>query len=140
MRALDSAASPPYFASALLCAIALSLGGGSHAAPPPSGVKAAAAAPARPANRPSAVAGSKRCAPDNLHRSACMIDLILRDLTAHYDAVSGGGISSIRALTSTSYSVSLPQEERIDVLTYQFEVAPDGSVKISSKTPSTASP
>ncbi len=80
---------------------------------------------------------SKKCPPGNLHRSRCMIELLLEDLTANYGGVGGGGISSIKAASSTSYIVSLPQEERIDLLTYEFEVTADGSVSVKSKVAST---
>lgn len=80
---------------------------------------------------------SKKCPPGNLHRSRCMIELLLEDVAANYGGVGGGGISSIRAASSTSYTVSLPQEGRIDLLTYEFEVAADGTVRIKSKTPGT---
>lgn len=69
-----------------------------------------------------------------------MIELMLNDIAASYGATGGGGISNIKALTSTSYSVSLPQEERIDVLTYEFKVASDGTVSIAGKVPSTSNP
>jgi hypothetical protein len=78
-------------------------------------------------------------AASNLHRSRCMIELILKDIDATYDAVSGGGISSIKAASSTSYVVSLPQEERVDLLTYDFTVKADGSVSVKSKVASTQS-
>ncbi len=80
---------------------------------------------------------SKKCPPGNLHRSRCMIELLLEDLAANYGGVGGGGISSIRAATSTSYVVSLPQEERIDVLTYEFDVKADGTISVKSKVAST---
>jgi|JRYJ01.1.fsa_nt_gb hypothetical protein len=92
-----------------------------------------------PAPKEAAVTTSKKCKADNLHRSMCMIELILADLAANYRDTGGGGISQIRALTSTSYSVSLPQEERVDTLTYEFEVKADGTVSLKSKTPSTKS-
>lgn len=75
---------------------------------------------------------SKTCRDTNLHRSICMIDLALADISAHYGRVSGGGVSGIRALDSTTYEVSLPQEERVDVLTYSF-VTVKGQVTMTSK-------
>ena len=45
---------------------------------------------------------TKACQDDALHRSACMIDLILEDLRASYGGVNGGGISQIKAASSTS--------------------------------------
>ena len=80
---------------------------------------------------------SKKCPPGNLHRSRCMIELLLEDIAANYDGVGGGGISSIKAASSTSYVVSLPQEERIDLLTYEFDVKADGTVSVKNKVAST---
>ena len=81
---------------------------------------------------------AKPCRSDNLHRSLCMIDLISKDIGAHYGWPSGGGITAITALSSTSYAVVLPQEERIDVLTYTFAVEANG-VRMTQRTASTRS-
>lgn len=81
----------------------------------------------------------KRCAEGNLERSQCMVRLVLDDIAANYRH-AGGGISMIRALSTTSFAVSLLQEERIDVLTYEFDLRPDGSVTIKSRSESTESP
>ena len=75
----------------------------------------------------------------NLYRNRCMIELILEDIATNYGGVGGGGISSIKAASSTSYVVSLPQEERIDLLTYEFNVKADGTVSVKSKVASTQS-
>lgn len=75
----------------------------------------------------------------NLYRNRCMIELILKDIATNYGGVGGGGISSIKAASSTSYVVSLPQEERIDLLTYEFNVKADGTVSVKSKVASTQS-
>ena len=75
----------------------------------------------------------------NLYRNRCMIELILDDIATNYGGVGGGGISSIKAASSTSYVVSLPQEERIDLLTYEFNVKADGTVSVKSKVASTQS-
>ncbi len=80
---------------------------------------------------------SKKCKETNLHRAKCMIELILEDLSANYGAI-GGGISSIKAGSSTSYIVSLPQEERVDIFTYEFEIKND-VVGLKSKVASTQS-
>ena len=81
---------------------------------------------------------SKKCQDSNLHRAQCMIELILEDISANYQETGGGGISSIKAASSTSYVVSLPQEERVDLLTYELEFK-NGSVNLKSKTASTKS-
>lgn len=80
------------------------------------------------------MAASKTCKDDNLHRSICMVELILADLDTNYDGVGGGGIAQIKAATSTSYVVALPQEERQEQLTYEFTVE-GGTVTLKSKTP-----
>lgn len=82
---------------------------------------------------------AKRNTSNNLYRNRCMIELILEDLAANYGGVGGGGISSIKAASSTSYVVSLPQEERIDLLTYEFNVKADDTVSVKSKVASTQS-
>jgi hypothetical protein len=95
----------------------------------------AAAAPARKAPPAKARAmTSKTCKDDNLHRSICMVELILADLSAHYDGVSGGGVSEIRQLATDVYAVSLPQEERKESFTYTFE-AKGGTVTLKAKVP-----
>ena len=93
--------------------------------------------PPSAAKKDKTMSQTKKCPPGNLHRSRCMIELLLEDLAAHYGGVGGGGISSIRALSSTSYVVSLPQEGRVDLMTYTFDVAADGTVKLTGKTPGT---
>lgn len=79
---------------------------------------------------------SKKCKDTNLHRTQCMIELILEDIAANYDTPGGGGISSIKAVSSTAYVISLLQEERIDLFTYEFDVK-TGSVSLKSKAAST---
>ncbi len=85
------------------------------------------------------MAPAKQNTNSNLYRNRCMIELILEDITTSYGGVGGGGISSINAASSTSYVVSLPQEERIDLLTYEFNVKADGTVSVKSKVASTQS-
>lgn len=86
----------------------------------------------------STMNNSKKCKDTNLHRAQCMIELILEDISANYTATGGGGISSIKAASSTSYIVSLPQEERIDIFTYEFKIE-NGVVSLKSKVASTQS-
>ena len=83
------------------------------------------------------MSASKRCGSTTTERSACMIELILADLRANYHDI-GGGISSIKAGAGMSYSVALPQEERTDIFTYEFELRGD-EIAIKSKKESTES-
>lgn len=79
------------------------------------------------------MSASKPCPSGNLHRSKCMIELILADVEREYGGIDDGGIDAIRAPTSTSFTVSLSFEERVVNWTYEFDVQ-DGSVAIRSKT------
>ena len=76
------------------------------------------------------------CGSDNFSRSQCMIRLILDDLQHNFKGNAGGGITEIRAESSTSFTASWSKEERVEKYTYQFEVGKDGSVSIKSKTES----
>lgn len=83
-----------------------------------------------------AVPNSKPCGTSELERSTCMIELILADLKANYRGIGGGGITSIKAGVGLSYSIALPQEERTDILTYEFEARGD-TIAIKNKKEST---
>jgi hypothetical protein len=85
-----------------------------------------------------AMSASKPCGNSNLERSLCMVELMIDDIRKTYDWPSGGGIGEIKQESSTSYTVSLPQEERADLFTYEFAVS-DKAVSITSKTPGTQS-
>ncbi|GGE83177.1 hypothetical protein [Sphingomonas prati] len=50
-----------------------------------------------------------------------MIELILEDLKKNFTESGAGGITSIKAGVGMSYSVALPQEERTDFFTYEFQ-------------------
>jgi len=121
--------------AAALVACALTAPASATEAPVVAPAAKAASKPAKKDSKPMSLA--KKCPPGNLHRSRCMIELLLEDLAASYGGVGGGGISQIRAASSTSYTVSLPQEGRIDLITYDFEIAADGTVKLKGKTPGT---
>jgi hypothetical protein len=82
---------------------------------------------------------SKKCEPTNLHQSICMVELILADISRNYGWVGGGGVSDIKLLSSTTYQITLPQEERDDIYTYEFEVKKDGTVSMIGKTESAKS-
>lgn len=81
---------------------------------------------------------SKKCEPTNLHQSICMVELILEDVTQNYDGVDGN-IAEIKTLSPYSYQVTIPQDERADIYTYEFEVKKDGTVSMISKTESAKS-
>jgi hypothetical protein len=84
---------------------------------------------------------SKKCGAGALNRSKCMIELIFEELSDSYSAASGGGgVSKIQALSTTSYMISVSQEERVDQFTYEFDLSKPGVVAMIKKTESTKSP
>lgn len=76
---------------------------------------------------------SRECNMNALEQSICTYELILADMGATYEMTGGGGISSIRQATTTSFVVSVSQEERTDLVTYEIEVAKNGKVSIAGK-------
>ncbi len=83
--------------------------------------------------RPAAI----RCAPDQANRTLCMIRLILDDLARR--GVTGGGVTSIVASSSHSYVVTLPMEERIVQVRYDF-AAGGGMVRLTARRETAAAP
>lgn len=63
-----------------------------------------------------------------------MIRAILDDIAVNYDAIDGGGISEIKSQGTDKYVVQLPQEERVDVITYELEMRGDCDVVIVRRT------
>ncbi len=74
-----------------------------------------------------------KCAEDQVSRSICMIRIILDDVQKRNGGIDGGGISEIKAVSSTTFTVSLPREERIEQLTYEFGYAA-GTVTLKKRT------
>lgn len=62
-----------------------------------------------------------------------MIDFILQDLEKSYDHLGGGGISEIKQTYTNVYEVSILQEERVDVFTYEMNINEQCDVSIESK-------
>jgi hypothetical protein len=81
---------------------------------------------------------SKKCAKDNLHQSICKIEMILEDISKNY-AWIGGEVSEIKLIATNSYQITMPQNERADIFTYEFAAKADGTVTIVSKKESTRS-
>jgi hypothetical protein len=108
-----------------------------------SGAHADAASSAFPiqirAERKPPMNTKSECGTDNFSRSQCMIRLILDDLKSNFKGDAGGGISGIKANSSTSFTVSLPKEERVEKYTYEFAIGPDGNPFIKSKNESVES-
>jgi hypothetical protein len=91
---------------------------------------------AAPASGRDAAAGtaSRICDEPAVVRTRCQIDMALDDLAATYPHVGGGGITEIKAMATNVYRISISQEERIDQVTYEFDVKPDGKTFILKRT------
>ncbi|MGF1580964.1 MAG: hypothetical protein ACFCD0_16495 [Gemmataceae bacterium] len=74
-----------------------------------------------------------------LERSSSLITAILDDLRESYTHVGGGGIGSIKQDATWVYTVSILQEERIDLITYTLSMKPDGTVVVEDRATSTQS-
>ncbi|WID94169.1 hypothetical protein QO058_14895 [Bosea vestrisii] len=88
----------------------------------------------------SAHATGKRCQMNAIERSKCIIEAILADISRTYKQVGGGGISAIKQNSTTSFTVSISQEERIDLLTYEAMVDGKGKVSVKKTGEGTRSP
>lgn len=73
------------------------------------------------------------CAKSALSQSRCIIEAILNDIEKTYHLVGGGGISSIKQDSTWVYTVSISQEERVDLITYTVEISPEGKVAITDR-------
>jgi hypothetical protein len=83
--------------------------------------------------QPAAAITAEDCQMNALTRSACIFELILEDLKANYPFTDGGGITSIKQNSTTSFTASISQEERVDQVIYEIEFGSDGSVSIANK-------
>lgn len=100
-----------------------------------------AASPAFAQQRYPKILPAKRvCTMNAIERSKCAIEAILADLARSYKLTGGGGITEIKQNTSTSFTVSIAQEERVDMFTYEVEIDAAGKVTILGVKESTKSP
>lgn len=76
-------------------------------------------------------ATGKRCQMNVIERSRCIIEAILADISRTYKQVGGGGISGIKQNSTTSFTVSIVQEERVDLLTYEAKIDGKGKVNVT---------
>ena len=72
------------------------------------------------------------CTENAITRSRCIIEAILEDISETYRFV-GGGITSIKQDSTWTFTVSIAQEERIDLITYTVSLTPDGAVTIENR-------
>ena len=67
-------------------------------------------------------------------------EAILADISRTYSQVGGGGISAIKQNSTTSFTVSIAQEERVDLLTYEATIDGKGKVSVRKTGENTQSP
>lgn len=80
---------------------------------------------------------SKNCKSNSIVKSQSLINFILEDILATYAHSGGGGITSIKQTVTHTYEVSIAQEERMDVLTYELAIDEDCAVTLLKKSEST---
>ena len=79
------------------------------------------------------------CKFNSIFRTKSLIDFMLKDILLNYDHIGGGGITSIKELRTNTYEVSIAQEERDDVLTYELAIDDGCVVTLLKKTISAVS-
>ena len=79
------------------------------------------------------------CSLNALQQSRCIIDAIMNDVVQTYRFPFGGGISGIVQESTWVYTVTLPQDERADLITYTVEIDAHGKVEIVDRRESTRS-
>lgn len=78
------------------------------------------------------------CTASPVETSRCIIEAILADLSETYKPAGGGGISSIKRDATWVFTVSIAQEERVDLVTYTVEMNGD-KVRITNRETGTKS-
>lgn len=73
------------------------------------------------------------CGESALKKSICIIEAILKNVEETYHFVGGGGISSIKQDSTKTFTVSISQEERVDLITYTIEMSPENIVTIKNR-------
>ena len=80
---------------------------------------------------------NSNCTTDNrILVSQNIFNFIIEDIVASYGATGGGGISSIKQKATYIYEASLPQEGKIDVLTYELSIDESCAVSLINKSES----
>jgi hypothetical protein len=80
------------------------------------------------------------CGKTALEQSMCMIEAALKDVKATYMRVGGGGITDIRLVATKTYTVSISQEERVDLITYEFDIKSNGQLVLLKRSEDTRTP
>ena len=79
---------------------------------------------------------TKECAMTGIDRSICVYEAIMADIRKSYPMEAGGGITSLRQTSTTTYEAAISREEARDLWTYEFSFGDDGSVTLEGRTES----
>jgi hypothetical protein len=80
------------------------------------------------------------CGKTALAQSMCMIEAVVKDVKATYTHVGGGGITEIKLVATKTYTVSISQEERVDLITYEFDIKPNGQLVLLKRSEDARTP
>ena len=84
-------------------------------------------------------ADTSGCKTSSILKSKALIDTIFQDILKTYPHTGGGGVTSIKEVSTNTFEVYIAQEERIDVLLYELKIDEDCNVEQLKKSDSTIS-
>lgn len=91
----------------------------------------------------AAIAEAKKdkflCGQSAIELSDCLIRAALDDAKVSYKNPGGGGISEIKQRATHTYSIAYLQEEKIDILVYEFQAHSKGMYSLLKRTHETQS-
>ena len=79
------------------------------------------------------IPSNEGCTNSAITQSRCIIDTMLNDIEKTYRLHGGGGISSIKQISTWSYTISISQEERVDLITYTVKLSSKGKIVIMDR-------
>ena len=79
------------------------------------------------------------CKKNKIIKSKAFIDHIFQDILNTYSHTGGGGVTSIKEVSTNTFEIYIAQEERIDVLLYELKIDDNCTVEQLKKSDSTIS-
>ena len=80
---------------------------------------------------------TSNCNTNSILKSKALIDHIFQDILNTYPHTGGGGVTSIKEVSTNTFEIYIAQEERIDVLLYELKIEDNCTVEQLKKTEST---
>ena len=80
---------------------------------------------------------TSNCTANSLLKSKTLIDYIFQDIFNTYPHTGGGGVTSIKEISTNTFEIYIAQEEKIDVILYELKIDEDCSVEQLKKNEST---